>query len=561
MMMMPVIFSLANRVSSILSNIGEDIVEQGEELGSFENENESVFDEEDTGLSPTKQFFNSDFDHHQSGEDSSLFGKENYRSSHKTYSKVSLPTSKRNETSPTHSEMSEQGGRSTRSSGPRQICNADLQMQEILDKQSEKDKKLKHQARLPLITELQKDLYVLNKKYSSLGVKWAKAEKDLVQERQKASDLKETVKALNQEMADVDKELKIAKSERALLQKKLDVAVKKLEEQRSKGKGRYVEVNNELKDVVDQKTKTILWGIVKFIQSPTEEIAAAKKLLKHGDLPKNCVGDDPQSKEDFVTTYKVHIKKSIFAKRNYVTAEFKKAYMKRMKEGLRILSVQDLLKCLQRDITTDDDLEMFQLYWEDLLCRQVGAIEWGKNIRYYSTISEAMRTDNTSRPLITCQDEAFTVLVVENALTRWKEDFENRGKENQGNKRKAGDKDKKKNNGLFTATDSGQNEWGGWNSEGLEKYIQYYQMSKAARANPKCMEVEKKCLELLRNKYGISCPDAEAQSTMEAKKKRFLKNKKGGEGEFVPVANKMVLTLCEVDDSDEENEVMEAEEV
>jgi hypothetical protein len=548
-------------VSSILSNIGEDIVEQGEELGSFENENESVFDEEDTGLSPTKQFFNSDFDHHQSGEVSGQFGKENYRPFHKTHSKTSRPTSKRIETSPTHSEMSEQEGRSTRSSAPRQLCNADLQMQEVLDKQSEKDKKLKHHARLPLIAELRQELYIVNKKYSNLGSKWAKAERDLEQERQKASNLQETVKAMNKEVANLDKELKIANSERALLQKKLDVAVKKLEEQRSKGKGRYVEINNELKDVVDQKAKTVLWGIVKFIQSPTEEIAAAKKLLKHGDLPKNCVGDDPQSKEDFVTTYKAHIKKSIFAKRNYVTAEFKKAYMKRMKDGLRILSVQDLVKCVQRDITTDDDMEMFQLYWEDLLCRQVGAVEWGKQYRYYSTISEAMRTDNTSRPLITCQDEAFTVLVVENALTRWKEDLENKGKENQANKRKTGDKDKKKNNGLFTSTDSGQNEWGGWNSVGLEKYLQYYQMSKAARADPKCMEVEKKCLELLRNKYGISCPDAEQQSNMEARKKRFLKNKKGGEGEFVPVAKKMVLTLCAVDDSDEEKEMMEAEEV
>jgi hypothetical protein len=96
---------------------------------------------------------------------------------------------------------------------------------------------------------------------------------------------------------------------------------------------------------------------------------------------------------------------------------------------------------------------------------------------------------------------------------------------------------------------------------GLEKYLQYFQMSKAARSTPKCMEVEKKCLELLREKCGISCADAEAQSTMDSKRKRFLKNKKGGEGEFVPVAKKMVLTLCEVDDSDEEEEPVGAQAV
>ena len=44
---------------------------------------------------------------------------------------------------------------------------------------------------------------------------------------------------------------------------------------------------------------------------------------------------------------------------------------------------------------------------------------------------------------------------------------------------------KANHNGIFTTTDSGQNEWGGWSKEGLDVFHKYVDENKAARKKKK----------------------------------------------------------------------------
>jgi hypothetical protein len=59
------------------------------------------------------------------------------------------------------------------------------------------------------------------------------------------------------------------------------------------------------------------------------------------------------------------------------TMRREKVMVKRFKEKGSI-PPEELLKCVQRDINTDEDMEIFRLYWEEFLCKQVGEVEWEK---------------------------------------------------------------------------------------------------------------------------------------------------------------------------------------
>jgi hypothetical protein len=192
-------------------------------------------------------------------------------------------------------------------------------------------------------------------------------------------------------------------------------------------------------------------------------------------------------------------------------------------------TVSQLLKCLQRDIASDQDYEIFQFYWEELLPKQVGSCVWSKDVRNYTTISEAIRKDVThkSMPMITSEDEAFTVLVVENSYDRWMKEIQ----EKDGAQQQDDTSSKKKRpnyNGRYTTTDQGQNEWGGWTDEGLAIFNRYVDINRAARKEKKAQAIERACLAGLKKKYNIVCNDHKTQTDLNKKRKKKGDDEIGG---------------------------------
>jgi hypothetical protein len=337
--------------------------------------------------------------------------------------------------------------------------------------------------------------------------------------------------------------------EKVMLEKKLANAIKNKASLRAKGGNKHRMVENEvLLSLLETKAKTMLWGHVKFIQSAEEERDAAKYLVKYGDIPKEY-RQTKEMRADLVEMYSEKIKRAVFQKRNYTTAEIKKYYVKMWKAGKDTLSVEDLLICLKREIKTDDDTTKFMLYWEEYLPKQVGASEWDKNVRYYNTISQATRMDCKSHelPLVTPEDEAFLVLSVKNGIARWKEDFD---RSQLGTKKTK--EDEKDNGGLYTSTTSGQNQYGGWNEEGLELYQTYREWNIQAREDPNSLQVEKECLRKLRLKWGIECATAIEHNKLQARKKSAKKRGRGEEPQ--PVMKKIIRTMRPIEDSDEDTD-------
>ena len=323
-----------------------------------------------------------------------------------------------------------------------------------------------------------------------------------------------------------------AKTENDALQNQLVNARAKLLHANNYSNGVSLPVNEALKEKIETYSKTILWSMTKFIQSKKEEVMAAKMLLKYADqfLQEHVPTKD--ARIALVNTYKGTIRRAIFARRNYVAAEHKKAMLKRFNEKGSMPSVAQLLKCLKREIVTETDFEIFEFYWEELLPKQVGSLVWSKDVRNYNTICGAMRRDVPGLPTVTRQDEAFTVLVVENSYERWENEF----KSKKAAKRSQKVNDKRTNhNGVFTTTDSGQSEWGGWSIDGRTKYAEYVEMNKAARKLTSTQVLEATCLNRLREKYNITCHDHKSQSDLERSNKR---KRKLGQAEIASMENK-----------------------
>jgi hypothetical protein len=363
------------------------------------------------------------------------------------------------------------------------------------------------------------------------------------------------------EMGKIQDELKKIRAERDELQKKLQRTIKNkaMTRERVGRKHSAHEMDKALLTLIESKAKTILWGFVKFIQDPEEEMNAARCLIKYGDFAdKYC--PTKESKMEVAEMYRDRIKRAIFCKRNYTTAESKKFYVKNWKNGKPTLTVQDLKECLKRNIVTETDMEKFMMYWEEYLPKQVGAQEWDKNRRYYDTISDAKRKDCKSHELhlVTPEDEAFLVLSIENGLQRWREEFDKSllpkvpGASEGAARTEKTKEDKTDYSGLFTSTTSGQNQYGGWSEQGLDLFKAYVDINIEARKDPKTAKLETDCLLKLRLKWGIQMTSAEEQNKFVARQKSA--RKRGREETIMPTMKRVVRTMRHVDFTDDEEE-------
>jgi hypothetical protein len=206
-------------------------------------------------------------------------------------------------------------------------------------------------------------------------------------------------------------------------------------------------------------------------------------------------------------------------------------------------------------------MEKFMIYWEEYLPKFVGAMEWSEKVRNYVTICRATRKDAPNLPLITPDDEGFGVLCVHNGMARWEKEYKKLKAAANGEKAVENEEDdfqeEKKGgpyDGIFTKTTQGQNFWGGWIPEGLEKFVAYRAMNIDARAKQNNDQLEKDCLRRLRIKVGIedNCESATEHLKNKELKKRLKKRGRGDEA--LPPKKKVIQTHIYAGNSSDEEE-------
>ena len=419
------------------------------------------------------------------------------------------------------------------------------ELQTYLLEKMEADQKLSKSGLLKTVGELRRGNYIKAQHLKVItGAKnsLAKMYRELQDKYHVAKQEVDTIEAEHDE-------------EKAQLKEKLDAALKDLKAARKKNLGVVVKVNKAFKKIVIAQAKGVLWSMCKFIQSEEEMEKACKLLFKVGVFEKDLV-DTKEKRADLVQTYKVICKRAVFEKRNYVSSETKKSTFKRWWAGQLVLTVEDLLMCLKRDIKSDEDMTKFMLYHDEYLARAVGASDWNDKTSLYNTISRATRADNPQLPLITPEDEAFCVLCVHNSTARWEKEFqEKKARADAGHEvDEDAEEEKKCNDGLFTRTTTGQNHWGGWTSEGLELFKEYRVMNIEARKDPRNDQLEKDCLQRLRRERGIEDECTSALEHMRNKEAKKRMKKRGRENDVLPPKKKVVHTLVFPDSSDDDDD-------
>jgi hypothetical protein len=464
--------------------------------------------------------------------------------------------------------------------------------EEELKVAAENDSNLKKKELLPLVATLRESLYVQSQKLKSSEMNKEALMNSYTRLRTKFKELQDSYKELddrNKELEETpqdDSEIlgKLRKTEKALADAianydklkatssgKIKKLERKLENALMSTSSKSDKVNEQFLKVLAEKVKTIGWGKIKFIQNHQEQIIAAKIMWKHGELEKTFAENREITKElkmDFIKTYSDYIRGYIFEKRSYATAEVKKWYMSQWKKKKPTLTLEDLQKCLARKIVTEEEMDKFMIYWDEIIAKHIGSSKWKDGTKYYHTISGAIRNDcETTLPLITPYDEAFLVVSTENHLQRWEDEFNNvqpakkqqpEATDNaQPTDEKDGKLDKKTHSGLYTSTTSGQNQYGGWNEKGLEIFNQYVKTNEEARKQDFCLQVEKRCLQMLRDREKIEANNPEDHN--KAKSRQKSAKKRGNENAPMPPTKKIIRTLQDVESSDEEKDEDEDE--
>jgi hypothetical protein len=356
-----------------------------------------------------------------------------------------------------------------------------LQLKAALLPQLEKDKKLAAKERLKLIAKLRLSI--------------AKQQVEIGRLKKGHPDFEK-----------VEKELAEVKEQNAKL-------LEESQKRKSRSKAMLLRVCKEQKNQVEQKTRDELWRTYKFISSADELDTATELVWKMMDL-----GNQSETmKNSWIATYKPYVKKSLNGQRNYFTSELKKVAWKCMDNGgvAALPNANVLLACAMRQATGVNEPKMVW-YWTTVLPKVVGSSAWGTSVYYYTTILEAKTQHESPKPLVTVSHEAMICVVWENNFEKWKTLYtwaqqpENKGK-HQPNM-----------NGKYTVSDQGQQEWGGWVSEGLDKYNDYKKKIRSARKDPEYLATERRVLAQLRMDHGIDCPDYDTQTKKNRAKKRKL---------------------------------------
>jgi hypothetical protein len=322
----------------------------------------------------------------------------------------------------------------------------------------------------------------------------------------------------------------------------------------NKVKRREANMNDAMKKEIDDTISLHIWPKIKFIRDDLQKEKLAIKVW-------NAMADNPKKNSEsdraiFISKYATYIVQELNGKRTYKMQRMGSAVMRLLGIGPNrgaedaeddeddgdggdnmyindLPTQEEMLKCLKRDIKTDDErlMAVFMWYWDVYLPLSTGSRhQFNPSQRRYATISTCAPQNKPNKPFITPETEAYAVLCFENSYERClrtsqlkakfpgkkivpakkkkdgtipqEDDYELRGEKCYS----FGPSSK----GKWTLADAGQSEFGGWHSDGLDRYNELRLLAKNARQHPNCKVVEEESLAQLRQHLQITAPNHDA---------------------------------------------------
>ena len=283
------------------------------------------------------------------------------------------------------------------------------------------------------------------------------------------------------------------------------------------------------RSIQDKQTievKTQIRNVVKFVVKDDEAKMITEMCY---DLYVAKFTETTLSEPEFLHFYFSFIMKELNKLRMYVSGC---AYFKGFKSiplDMEKPDVDLLEDCLKRtlDSTKEEDLQLFNWYMDKYLPYTTGlAVTFGKNVRHYNTISEALDPNDPNEKAITIETEAFAVLIYENNLAKWTyydetlDDTYAKNYKYLPCNRKPTDNQQvdfeadetngeailriysEKARGKYTQSDCGQARYGGWSRAGMVRYNALCELAVQGRQNANCAVLERASLDAVRKTYG-----------------------------------------------------------
>lgn len=287
-------------------------------------------------------------------------------------------------------------------------------------------------------------------------------------------------------------------------------------------------------ELIQLTIKSHVWRTMKFLTKVPHADMLVTKVMRFSGLAE-LTGEKPeeiQKQQEWRATY---LKTCVIrhnSVRGYVTGRIRKAcldYMDTKGEG-KLPPVDEIRDCLMREIPENDGhrREIFVWYINDLLHKGAGNMQhWSETKRFFEGPSACITQDEQGKRSVPPSTEAFVLVAYEANIEVWQLQwlqYQEKGKK----KKKIHTPRCKKDNIMsaedkkwvskFTSMDKGQNQFGGWSDEGLEKYQSYMEDNKKVRQTQLCAEVEQRGIRDLRRHLGITAVNAAAY--VHGKKKR-----------------------------------------
>ena len=282
----------------------------------------------------------------------------------------------------------------------------------------------------------------------------------------------------------------------------------------------------------------------KFVTDKEGEIRLCDYVIKHLKV-KDYSGTGPVAavaRDTFIRDYSDTILIYLNEFRNYVSANMKDRAFQYMsdRKSATLPSLKDMLDIVTRKLDLKDPVKMDLAIWyvDKFLPMYTGTSkQFGENIRYYETISEAKSNPADELPDITPDTEAFGYVVLESNYKKWKCLWQLEGQPGMEGKQTVIMKRRKTNFvekagkryfflsehpdlvSIYTKSDSGQEKYGGWTDAGVNRYIGLRRfITKKVRNKAGCAAWEARLLEELRRRKGITGHGYEEQQKISGKK-------------------------------------------
>ena len=296
-----------------------------------------------------------------------------------------------------------------------------------------------------------------------------------------------------------------------------------------------LEVNQEIKSLVESLTTEKVWPRYKFLSNDDQVFEVAKIIFPHLPqlTPALPIGDE--GARVFVKTYGDTICSQINGLRTNAATNLRKALVKYgTTKGKKAPTVDQLRRVILRQgmelvdadapeaanededpaktKEIDQNFEWFRWYWDELLPKVTGKGRWGGNIRRYGTISEFKYPDSEEK-YVSSTDEAMVLLCFENGERRFKY-YLDCAKENPPGEV---DHNDERFQTRWSNSSAGQNKFGGWTPKGRQRFSALCKTICRAKKSPHVKAVEEHTLRLIRRTVGLEDSDDEdAAPTLEA---------------------------------------------